>query len=115
MGVSENSVPLKGCYKGTIRVPLKGSIRVWGFRKFGIPYVRVQSLRRKGFGGLAYGLAFAWSGFPGNKSRDGMTVVWTFSCHATAFCLESCRAVGLGLGFRVSAESFRVLCCHSIV
>ena len=57
MGVSENSVPLKGCYKGTIRVPLKGSIRVWGFRKIGIPYVRVQSLGRKGF--LVFSLRFS--------------------------------------------------------
>ena len=31
-------VPLKGYHKGTIRVPLKGSIRVRSFRKFGVPY-----------------------------------------------------------------------------
>ena len=30
-------VPLKGYYKGTIRVPLKGSIRVKSFRKLGVP------------------------------------------------------------------------------
>ena len=40
MGVSEPSlrVPLKGDYKGTIRVPLKGSIRV-------VPYFRVLIIR----------------------------------------------------------------------
>ena len=47
--VSENlgylRVPLKGHYKGTIRVPLKGSIRVKSFRKFGVPYFGVLILR----------------------------------------------------------------------
>ena len=49
MRVSENSgylrVPLQGYYKGTIRVPLKGPIRVSSFRKFGIPYFGVLLIR----------------------------------------------------------------------
>ena len=41
-------VPLKGYYQGTIRVPLKGSIRVWtvwSFRNLGVPYFGVLMLR----------------------------------------------------------------------
>ena len=42
MGVPENKgflrVPLKGYYNGTIRFPLKGSIRFQSFRKLGVPH-----------------------------------------------------------------------------
>ena len=38
-------VPLKVYDKGTIRVPLKDSIRVWSFRKLGVPYFGILVIR----------------------------------------------------------------------
>ena len=50
MGVSENwgtleLLYIKGYHTGTIRVPLKGSIRVQSFRKLGVPYFGVLITR----------------------------------------------------------------------